>query len=413
MNRLTFSPLHDAMQNFVEQDFLSGVSSAVLHGQELLDLRCAGWADREARVQLRQDHLFRIFSNTKLITSCAVLQLIEQGALSLDDPVERFIPSLGQRQVLRPDAKHLQDSTAAQGSITIRHLLTHTSGLTSGLFEPTSLLYQAYQERGVRNPNWTLAEMTEALASLPLAFEPGTAWEYSMATDVLARVIEVTSGKSIDVFLRERIFEPLGMIDTGFVVAEKDQPRLVTYYAGTDPANPNSRGLRRDEDSPFAQVGRHPFARLSGGGGLISSLPDMIRLIRSLMPDGSPDSQSHAGNARGPASNRPTLLRPETRSLMMTNQLAQGICLRVSSVGEIRGKGHGLAGAVTRIPSSIEAPESVGEFHWGGIAGTHWWINPRLNLAGIVMAQRHWAFWHPFSFVWKREVYRSFLKQLG
>jgi CubicO group peptidase (beta-lactamase class C family) len=413
MNRLTFSPLHDAMQNFVEQDFLSGVSSAVLHGQELLDLRCAGWADREARVQLRQDHLFRIFSNTKLITSCAVLQLIEQGALSLDDPVERFIPSLGQRQVLRPDAKHLQDTTAAQGSITIRHLLTHTSGLTSGLFEPTSLLYQAYQERGVRNPNWTLAEMTEALASLPLAFEPGTAWEYSMATDVLARVIEVTSGKSIDVFLRERIFEPLGMIDTGFVVAEKDQPRLVTYYAGTDPANPNSRGLRRDEDSPFAQVGRHPFARLSGGGGLISSLPDMIRLIRSLMPDGSPDSQSHAGNARGPASNRPTLLQPETRSLMMTNQLAQGIRLRVSSVGEIRGKGHGLAGAITRIPSSIEAPESVGEFHWGGIAGTHWWINPRLNLAGIVMAQRHWAFWHPFSFVWKREVYRSFLKQLG
>ena len=162
-------------------------------------------------------------------------------------------------------------------------------------------------------------------------------------------------------------------------------------------------GLNRTDDSPYPEAYRRLFSRLSGGGGLVSSLGDMIKLIRALMP---PDPDQ-----RGRADGSATLLRPETRTLMMTNQLAEGLCLKSSVFGEVRGKGHGLAGSVTRVASAMESPQAVGEFHWGGIAGTHWWIHPRHRLAGIVMTQRQWAFWHPFAFAWKRAIYQQVLGQ--
>lgn len=384
-----FSPLHAAMRAVVDADLLSGVSSAVLRGRDLVDLHCVGMADREAGTPLRPDHLFRIFSNTKLVTSCAVMMLWEEGRLGLDDPIERFIPQLGARRVLRPDARSLDDTEPARSPITVRHLLSHASGLSYGLLDPGTMMFEAYTGRKVLDHRTTLAEMIDRLEDLPLLFHPGTGWEYSVATDVLSRLVEVASGQRFDEFLQARIFGPLGMTDTGFVVPQDQQHRLVAYYAGASLTDPLQPGLTRTDDAPWRGAYRQPSARLSGGGGLVSSLPDMIALIRSLIPGG------------------PMLLKPETIGLMMTSQLPEGVFVRFPGMGVAKGKAFGLGGAVTLAASSIDPPDSIGEFQWGGIAGTHWWINPRRGLAGIVMAQRQLAFWHPFSFALKREVYAA------
>jgi len=398
---LDFEPVHAVMRRYVDDDLLAGLSSAVLCGSELVDLHCVGFADREAGVVLDQDHLFRIFSNTKLITSCAVLRMMEDRKLGLDDPIEAYLPQLGGRRVLRKGAQYLADTEPTRSSITVRHLLSHSAGLTSGILDAQSPLHGPYLARGVRDPNTTLAGMIDALADLPLAFHPGTQWEYSMATDVLGRLLEIVSGKTLDRVLFELIFQPLGMHDTRFWVPPQEQHRLVAYYAGVSLNEPMRPGLSLIDDAPYPDAYRRPFARLSGGGGLTSSLGDMIKLVTALMP---PDP-----DVRGRSAGAATLLRPESLALMMTNQLAEGLCLESSVFGEVRGKGHGLAGAVTRVPSSTESSHAVAEFHWGGIAGTHWWIHPRHRLAGIVMTQRHWAFWHPFAFDWKRAIYQQLL----
>lgn len=382
-----FAGLHAAMQRTVEGELLAGVSSAVLRGREVVDVHCEGFADREHGIRLREDHLFRMFSSTKLVTSCAVLLLMENGKLALDDPIERFIPQLGARQVLRPDATALEHTEPARSPITVRHLLCHSSGLGYGLLDPGTLLFQAFVDRNVRSSSTTLAEMIDLLEGLPLAFHPGTSWAYSIATDVLGRLVEVVSGQRFDTFLQARIFEPLGMRDTGFAVPGTDLPRLVAYYRGASLTNPLKPGLTRVDEGPFASSCLRPAARLSGGGGLYSSLHDTIAFLRSLIPGG------------------PTLLRPDTLALMMRNHLPEGVYTGFPK--PVKGKGFGLGGAVSLSVSSIDPPDSMGEFQWGGMAGTHWWINPERGLAGIVMAQRDTAFWHPFSFELKREVYRA------
>jgi CubicO group peptidase (beta-lactamase class C family) len=384
-----FAPARAAMQRYIDDDLLSGVSSAVMVGRELVDVSCVGWADKEAQTPLREDHIFRIFSNTKLITSCAALLLFEDGKLGLDDPIEKFIPQLGNRKVLRPGATSLDETDPAMSSITIRQLLSHSSGLSYGFFDPGTLIFKALNERGVHNPNTTLEQMVDVLADLPLIYQPGMSWEYSLAIDVVARLVEVISGQRFDNFIKARIFDPLGMVDTGFFVPERDQKRLVAYYAGADLMEPMKPGLTRTDNAPFPGAYLHPIARLNGGGGLVSTLPDMVALIRSLLPDGK------------------TLLKPETIAQMMTNQLPAGQWIRFALLGEQPGKVHGLAGGMIQTPSAVDHPDAAGELYWGGVAGTQWWISPRRNMAGVMMAQRQMAFTHPFSFEFKRMAYEA------
>lgn len=380
-----FRPAHAAMQRYVDGNFLSGFSSAVLVGRELVDVKCIGWADKEAQIPLRVDHIFRIFSNTKLITSCAALLLFEEGHFQLDDPIEQFIPQLANRRVLYRDATSLDQTEPAVRSITIRHLMSHSSGLSSGLFEPGTLIFNAYNERKVINPATTLAEMMDVLADLPLIYHPGTSWEYSVAIDVLARLVEVISGQRFDAFIQSRILGPLGMVDTGFVVSDRN--RLVAYYAGADLTDPMKPGLTRIDDAPYPGAYLRPFPRQSGGSGLVSTLPDTVALIRSLLPGG------------------PTLLKPDTIELMMTNQLPEGVWIRFADFGELKGRAHGLAGALILEPSVFDHQDARGELFWGGLAGTQWWISPETNTAGLIMAQRQMAFAHPFAVEFKRLAY--------
>jgi CubicO group peptidase (beta-lactamase class C family) len=391
-NGYDFKPAHAAMQRYVDGDLLAGISSAVLVGRDLVDVNCVGWADKEAQTPLRADHIFRIFSNTKLITSCAALLLFEQGKFQLDDPIETFIPQLANRKVLRPGATTLDDTEPAQRSITIRHLLSHSAGLSYGLFDPGSVIFTAYNERRVYTPATPLSAMIDALADLPLTYQPGTSFEYSIAIDVIARLVEVISGQPFDKFIQSRILGPLGMVDTGFVVPEQDRGRFVAYYAGADLMEPMKPGLTRTDNAPYPGAYLKPVPRLNGGGGLVSTLPDMVALIRSLLPGG------------------PTLLKPETLALLTNNQLADGVWLRFAMMGELPGKAYGLGGGLILQPSPIDHPDSQGEIYWGGVAGTQWWISPKRNMAGVMMAQRQMAFIHPFSFEFKRLAYEA-LKQ--
>lgn len=382
-----FRPAHAAMRRYVDGNLLPGFSSAVLVGRDLVDVSCIGWADKEAQIPLRVDHIFRIFSNTKLITSCAALLLFEDGRFQLDDPIEGFIPQLAARRVLRPGATSLDQTEPAVRPITIRHLMSHSSGLSYGLLDPRTLIFNAYNEHKVNSPATTLAEMIDVLADLPLAYHPGASWEYSVAIDVLARLVEVISGQRFDAFIQSRILGPLGMVDTGFVVS--DRHRLVAYYAGADPVDPMKPGLMRADALPYPGAYLRPFPRQAGGAGLVSTLPDMVALIRSLLPGGR------------------TLLMPETIELMMTNQLPEGVWIRFPAYGEIRGRGHGLAGALILERSAFDHQDAGGELFWGGRAGTQWWISPGRNTAGLIMAQREAGFAHPFAVEFKRLAYEA------
>jgi CubicO group peptidase (beta-lactamase class C family) len=375
------------MQRYVDQEILAGVSWTVLRGRDIADQQCVGLADREANVALRSDHIFRAFSNTKIFVTCAIMLLMEEGRIGLDDRMEKFLPQLGNRRVLKADAKSIADVEPAKSPITIRQLLTHAAGLSYGIFDPGTVVFKAYNEARVLNPLTPLTDMIDRLADLPLIYHPGTSWEYSVATDVLGRVVEVVSGQALDAFFKARIYDPLGMVDTGFFVPEAKQGRLVAYYRGADVLDPMKPGLFRNDDKPYPQAYLRPFPRLSGGGGLVTTMPDMLALVRALLP--------------GPEA----LLKPDTVRQMMTNQLSNGQTIRFAMLGPIPGKGFGLGGAVTFAPNPIDPPNSTGEFQWGGLAGTHWWICPQANTAGVLMAQREMGFWNPFFFEFKRLAY--------
>lgn len=386
---IDFSAVRTAMQRYVDQEIVPGASWAVLQGREVVDQQCVGFADREANTALRTDHIFRAFSNTKIFVTCAIMLLMEEGRIGLDDAVETFLPQLANRKVLKQGAASLADVEPANTPITIRQLLTHTSGLSYGIFDPGTVLFKGYNAAGVLNPLTPLADMIGKLADLPLSYQPGTSWEYSVATDVLGYVVEVVSGKPLDAFLNVRIFEPLGMTDTDFYVPEAQQGRLVALYNGADVLDPMKPGLTRADHLPYPYAYRRPFPLLSGGGGLVSTLPDMLALVRALLPGSD------------------ALLKPDTLRLMMTNQLPSGQTIRFANLGPIPGKGFGLGGAVTFAPTPFDPPNSTGEFQWGGLAGTHWWICPEANTAGVLMTQRYMGFWNPFFFEFKRLAYRA------
>lgn len=389
MSAPRFHALHAAMQSQVDQGFLSGVSTALLRGREVVDRFVCGQADIEAGVPLREDHIFRVFSNTKLATSCAVLLLVEDGLVALDDPVERYLPAFAHPQVLRPGATRIDDVEPARRPITVRHLMTHTSGLAYGAFDPGTLLFNAYTHAGVHHPLLSQAQFIDKLAALPLSFHPGERWEYSLATDVLGALIEVVSGQSLGAFFERRIFGPLGMRDTAFWVPTDKRARLAALYGGVDFMDPMKPGLRRMDDTPFPGAFLSPAVRPSGGGGLVSTLGDQVRLVQSLMPGG------------------PTLLQPETIALMQQIHVAPGLYVQFPNMPANPGRVFGLGSSVLAQPGPFDPPDATDEVSWGGLAGTVWWINPRLNIAGVLMTQRYYGFGNPYTFEFRHRAYQA------
>ena len=382
---IDFSAAHAVLQREVDAQRLAGVSAAVLHRGALIDHFCTGLADLQSGEALRPDHIHRAFSNSKLITSVAVLRLADAGHFGLDDPIKQWIPAFGHVRVLRPGAQALTDTEPLQTDITIRHLLSHQAGFSHGVFDPGTLIFKAYVASGVRRPDTTLAQQMDLLAGLPLLYQPGTGWEYSTGTDVLARLMEIVTGQRFGDALQTGLFEPLGMADTGFVLRPAQLPRLAALYRG-DLLDPMKPGLQRLDDTPWPGAYRTAVPRQSGAGGLFTTQADMLALLRQLLPG------------------QPSLLKPATLAALFTDQLPAQRCVQFFGSGAVPSLGFGLGGAVTRRASALQPAATVGELQWGGLAGTHWFVAPATGLAGVVMAQRFMGFWHPFWFDYKAQV---------
>ncbi|MFL6691546.1 MAG: serine hydrolase domain-containing protein [Ramlibacter sp.] len=379
------TPVDEALQSWIDRDQLAGVSYEVLRGRSVVARNCLGWADREARVPLRDDHLFRIFSNTKLVTSCAALQLMEQGRFGPDDAVGDYLPALANLRVLRAGAAALDDTEPAREPVRIRHLLTHTAGFTYGFLQPDAPIAKAYAAAGVNEPSRDLAHMVDALGTLPLLFQPGSAWNYSVATDVVGRLVEVVSGQPIDAYFQKNIFDPLGMRDTFFVVPETKADRLAALYIGSQ-REPTRPGLRRADHLPYEGAYHRQVPRLNPGGGLVSSLADFTQLVRTLLLGGGP------------------LLKPETMPLLLENQLAPGQWIGCPGIPFVEGRGHSFAGSVTVQAHPSDPSSAPGDVEWGGLAGTKWMFSPRENIAMVLMTQRYMASDLPFWPEFKRLV---------
>jgi CubicO group peptidase (beta-lactamase class C family) len=382
-----FKRAHQVLQHHVDEKLLPGVSSLVLKNGEVIDSFCTGFADIERGQKLRSDHIHRAFSNTKLVTTTLALMLHDQGHFGLDDPIKKWIPEFSQVRVLRPGATVISDTGPLQKDITIRHLMSHQAGLSHGVFDPGTLIYNAYHASGVRKPDTTLAEMIPKLAALPLVFQPGGGWEYSMATDVLARLIEIITGESFSDALRGRIFGPLGMVDTSHLLRADQVSRLTALYRGADDTQPNLSGLSRLENVPWPNAFITPVPRQAGTSGLITTQADMAQLLIHITGG--------------------QLLKAATLKEMLKDQVAPEHCVQFFHTGAMPSLGFGLGGAVTRASSALQPNSPIGEFQWGGLAGTHWCIAPSTGVVNVLMTQRHMGFWHPFWFEYKARVYEA------
>ncbi len=379
---------HAFLQHQVDARLLAGVSTVVLKNGVPIDRFCTGQANLQTGEALRPDHIHRAFSNTKLMTSVLVLRLADQARFALDDPIKRWIPTLGNLKVLRADATLITDTEPLAHDITIRHLLSHQAGFSHGVFDPGTLIYNAYHAAGVRKPDTTLEQLMNQLATLPLIYQPGQGWAYSMATDVLARLVEIVTGLSFSAALQSLLFEPLGMVDTGHVLRPDQVARLCPLYVG-DLADPSKPGLQRLDNVPWPHAFLKPVPRQAGTSGLVTTQADVILLLQQLQPGTS------------------TLLKAATLVDMMRDQLPAERCVQVYPGQALPSLGFGLGGAVTRRTSQMQPNSPVGEFQWGGLAGTHWSVSPATGISIVLMTQRYMGFWHPFWFEFKRKVYEA------
>lgn len=358
-------------QSYVEPGKIAGALTLVARRGRVVWLSPLGLRDRERQKPMQADTLFRIYSMTKPIASVALMMLHERGRFALADPVHRWIPAFENLRVYRYGRHPSFATDAAERPMTIRDLLTHTSGLSYSIME-RGHVDEAYRKLGVADGKGTLRDMIEKVAALPLEFSPGTRWGYSIATDVVGHLVELMSGQPLDAYLKEKIFAPLGMVDTGFTVPPAAADRFAACYARSD-------GKTVLQDDPETSAYTRPRTYFSGGSGLVSTATDYFRFAEMLRRGGELDG------AR--------ILGPRTLAFMTQNHLPGGQDLGAtalpSSFSETRyeGVGFGLGFYVTLDPVSAQVPSSAGEFGWGGMASTAFWVDPGEDLVVVFMTQ--------------------------
>lgn len=381
-------------RRYVDDGRLAGWQVMVSRHGKVAHLASYGLADREAGRAIETDTVWRIYSMTKPITSVAAMMLWEEGAFELSDPVSRWLPEFAQPRVYVGGTASKPFTVPATEPIRVWHLLTHTAGLTYGFHRVhvTDEIYRIHgSEFGAPN-GCDLAASVRAWAELPLMFQPGTEWNYSVATDVLGRLIEVVSGQPLDAFFAERIFKPLGMKDTGFWCPEDQQGRLAALYVlGAGRTQP----VRSDA---FGKHGTRPPSWLSGGGGLVSTTRDYTRFTWMLLNGGELDDTR--------------LLSSRTVSYMTRNHLPGGVDLAAYGrplFAETRydGVGFGLGFGVIVDPVAYRTLTSVGEYHWGGLASTAFWVDPEEDLSVVFMTQLIPSSSYPLRTQLRQLVYQS------
>jgi CubicO group peptidase (beta-lactamase class C family) len=368
--------LTSAFQADVDKGTIPGAVILIARNGKVAYFEALGFQDREKKIPMGTDAIFRIASMTKPLTSVAIMMLVEEGRIQLFDPVSVYLPELKGLQV------GVERTNAATGNpeltleparreMTIQDLLRHTSGITYGIFG-NSLVKQAYLAANLFDPGQTLAELVSKLAKLPLAHQPGTTWDYSMSVDVLGRVVEVVSGTTLDQFVAERIAMPLGLSDTGFYVPAAKVGRVAQPQA--DPMT----GMR----PPVFDVSHKP-SWPSGGGGMVSTASDYARFSQVLLNGGELDGVR--------------VLSPRIVAFMTSDQLPPGIAfspaalqifepLGVAPTPRI-GQSFGLGFMIRTQAGRNPIPGSRGEFFWNGIWGTAFWVDPKEKLVAVLMLQ--------------------------
>lgn len=371
--------ISQVLQRYVAQPTVAGIVATVARRGRTVYLEKFGYADLEAAVPVEFDTIFRIASMTKPITSVAAMMLYEEGWFDLNTFVHEFIPAFKDLKVFVRSTKAGPVLEPLARPITFRHLFTHTAGLSYG-FDPQDPVDQLYHEAGATllhfyapGARCTNKDVVDALARLPLAFQPGSHWRYSLSIDVLGHLVELISGKPLDVFLRERLFEPLGMADTDFYVPPAKLARVAKIYC----TDPSGAGLAR-VDLP---VPTEPPAFLSGGGGLFSTIGDYSRFAQMLVNGGE--------------LNGIRLLSPRTVALMEMNQAPAEALPYEQSAGSLKNAGYGY-GLGMRVLTDVAASGragSVGEFGWDGAFATYFWVDRTEELYGLLMTQHQaWSF---------------------
>jgi CubicO group peptidase (beta-lactamase class C family) len=369
--------LHRGMQEAVDRHEAGGIVTLVARQGRVVDVYAAGFQDVESRRPMRQDTIFRIASMSKPITSVAVMMLYEEGKFQLTDPISRYIPAFKGQRVLSGMENGSVNTVPARRDITIRDLLTHRSGLSYGFLDngPVGAAYRAsHVSDGLTVTPGTIGENIDRLAAAPLQSQPGAEWHYSLATDVLGRLVEVVSGTPFDVFLRERIFKPLGMIDTAFDVSDAAWSRFATVYTSD-----GAGGIRAMKDpETFGNTVMSPFAYhkplkkyFSGGAGLTSTIQDYARFAQML---------SNGGTLQGVR-----LLSPKSVELMTTSHTAD-----LPSGGLLGSDGQfGLGFRISTDLGASQTLGSTGTYGWSGIYGTNFWVDPKEQLVAVLMVQRY------------------------
>lgn len=371
---------------------LPGAVALVARHGKVAYFEAVGVQDPEQRTPMRRDSLFRIASMSKPITAVAALMLMEEGKFALVDPVSRHLPQLKDLKV----GVEVTDPATGERSlkiepirrpISVQDLFRHTSGFTYGIFG-NSLCQQLYRERKLMEPKQTNAEMITKLAGMPLACQPGTTFEYSMSTDVLGALVEVWSGVDLNTFFAERIFRPLGMKDTGFLLNEHSRTRL---------ALPNDNPAGGVKSSQFLYDLSRPPAWFSGGGGLFGTASDYVRFAQMLLNGGELDGER--------------LLSRKTVQLMTSDHLPPNLGfgtftqeLGASAPLPEYGQGYGLCVGVRKESGRSPVPGSIGDFYWGGAYGTYFWVDPQEQLIAILMLQE--------TDMQKRARYRPMMRNL-
>ncbi|HBW20255.1 MAG: serine hydrolase domain-containing protein [Streptosporangiaceae bacterium] len=383
---------------YVDDGRLPGWLITVTRHGKLAHVSAYGQRDIEAGLPVQTGSLWRIFSMTKPVTSVAAMMLYEEGLLELTDPVSRYIPSFADVRVYTGGSDIQVVTIPATEPVRVWHLLTHTSGLTYGFHRthPVDAIYRANGFEWGSPRGLDLAQCCDLYASMPLLFQPGAEWNYSVATDVLGRVVEVVSGQSLDEFFAARILGPLGMTDTAFWAAPEEAGRLGALYT----PGPDGRITRLDAMGKAAF--REP-AVLSGGGGLVSTAADYHRFTQMLLS--RPDSP--AGELDGIR-----LLGPRTVAYMTRNHLPHDADLEtfgrpLYAETPFTGIGFGLGFAVMLDPVAGKTLSSAGEFNWGGAASTVFWVDPAEQLTASFFTQLLPSSAHPIRPQLRQLVYQA------
>lgn len=360
------------LDRYVDTGRLPGWQVLVARGGGIAFCEQGGLRDVEAGLPVEADTVFRIYSMTKPVVSVALLMLHERGLVQLDDPLARHLPELGELQVFAEGDTEGFRTLPVERPPTVRDLLTHTAGFTYGFLRehPVDALYR--RERiAVTHGAGSLTEMVERLGRLPLRFQPGTRWNYSVATDVVGALVERLAGEPLDAWLAREILEPLGMEDTAFQVSDDQLPRFAACYER------DGNGLRL-QDAPADSPYRTPPDLLSGGGGLVSTAQDYVHFCQMLLGNGALDGHR--------------LLGRKTMELLRLNHLPTGGDLTsmgqpVFSETRYDGIGFGLGFSVLLDPARAQIAGSPGELAWGGMASTAFWVDPHEDLAVVFMTQ--------------------------